>query len=748
MRYAVRSLIPVRFSDANMRVIWGVILFQTLFVLATGLTGFIPSAGFAKTIFGIVAVSFVPGFLFVATVREGVFEVEGILYAVVTSLVLMTGVGLVVNTVYLASPFSGVVSEPFQGSILIVAHTVLVGVLLVTFHQFGSEPAFPLAELRALATTQHLYFISLPLLAAVGAHYINRGETNLVMLAALALISLSPLFVLGFKRINVPVAIYLTSLATLYQNTLIRVYMTGGDGPVEYYLANLTLAHGFWDPTFATVKNGLLRLTILHPLYTHLTDLSLMLEFKIVHPLLLAFVPVVLYAVTRGMFKHHVAVLSAFLLMFLNTYFYHYARTTRNGLSLLAIGVFVLLVIDEHQNDFKILLLIGAEFLVLVSHHGAGIIFLGSLVCAYLIKWVYCRLHFVPGIEPLELDSARLSVSTALVAICGALFYLWYSYSASGKLFNFLTIAFFRDVIFGISGFFSSQSVTVQQISQELESFTYRFIRLEYITISIGAGLGISAIGLWRMFPERMPDVFRNERLQPVHADFAALSIAAVAVLVFAFAPTGSIGVGRIFMQVSLFIVPFGVLAAAAVIRFGTGVDGTRVGYVLGVVVLVFFLVNSGFVSATVTHDRTPQPNIDRERILAEGASWQMYHLYHRYTPEKDQVASRWAVRNLDLERPFVMSSAHQTIRSGFFYTGYSGAQNTPGIDYRYFGETQPSSPHYYYLSSYNERIGAVFPTADGGSYPVRPRLEYSETGLADACRIYSTTGAALYRTC
>jgi len=80
-------------------------------------------------------------------------------------------------------------------------------------------------------------------------------------------------------------------------------------------------------------------------------------------------------------------------------------------------------------------------------------------------------------------------------------------------------------------------------------------------------------------------------------------------------------------------------------------------------------LVDSGFIAATLTHERSPQPRLITETHVEEGG-WQMYHLSFRHRSAAEYQASKWLSEHRSEEYP-VYGTKESHRLSSFFYTEY-----------------------------------------------------------------------------
>ena len=64
-------------------------------------------------------------------------------------------------------------------------------------------------------------------------------------------------------------------------------------------------------------------------------------------------------------------------------------------------------------------------------------------------------------------------------------------------------------------------------------------------------------------------------------------------------------------------------------------------------VIVAFLLVTSGFVSAAATHDVSPQPIIDGERIVESGSTQEQFAYYRESSPRNSIVATNFMLGHL-----------------------------------------------------------------------------------------------------
>lgn len=192
-----------------------------------------------------------------------------------------------------------------------------------------------------------------------------------------------------------PVVIYLLAVGLQFQTTLISPNLVGSDVHLEYYVANLTLQNGFWNPMYTgSTINACLGITILTPVWSLLTGLELMDVFRIICPLVFAFLPLALYRIYKMQFGTLIAVLSVLFVITTPMFTMDLIQLIRQQQSMLYFVLVVLLLLDDSLTVTRKVVL-GAIFGVgaITGHYGfsvgyVGYTLIGSVVIIVLaIAW-------------------------------------------------------------------------------------------------------------------------------------------------------------------------------------------------------------------------------------------------------------------------------------------------------------------------------------------------------------------------
>lgn len=240
---------------------------------------------------------------------------------------------------------------------------------------------------------------------------------------------------LGWKRLVIPVSLYLLAVALQLQTTLMSPNLVGSDIHLEYFVSNMVLEQGSWNPTYAggSTLNTSLGLTLLVPIYKLLTGIELLWVFKVICPLVFAIVSLILYRIFKPQFGIIVSVLAAVFFMTMPMFTMDMVQLVRQQQSLLFFMLVVLVLLDENLS-FVNKVVAGSVFTVgvMVTHIGVAIGFLGYTLAGLVAIIVLARWwgNKVRGMKRLvwSLMPLAVFVLVSLVTYVG-----YYSSVASGK---------------------------------------------------------------------------------------------------------------------------------------------------------------------------------------------------------------------------------------------------------------------------------------------------------------------------
>jgi hypothetical protein len=652
----------------------------------------LPGLSIIQAVSGFLILSFVPGFLLVSYALDEV-TLPGFLYATGFSVAFSMFIGSAANLFYLGfSPDVVLFAQPTMSLLYVGASGTLSGFVWIASDEISTEPIIsriPNYDLRVLAL-----LVSVPMFAVVGAMFINRYAFNRITLLTIVCIALVSMFVYHFDERGkyYPAAILSLSTALLLQNTIITTYLGRGDGVAEYAIADAVLRNGYWVPGAA--KDAMPRIGVLQPAYSLLMDTDLLWTFKLAHPILFAAVPVVTYVLASRYFSRDVAFLSATLYIFLPRTYQIISRNTRTGAAIFFTAFLLLVILDTDIPDrFRRFLVITFFWGVITSHYGIGPLVVFALVVAYLLNIIASSL--LENKRPSQLWLAR-------VALFGTLIVVWYAFLTNGT-FYFIANSLYNQISGSL--FFTQSSTAVRSIELASEttggafgmpSGSYEVIFVGHLLLGVFTSIGISLVYLryfghgipylfdiqkWidrNVFPELSDDVLEDSNY--VHLAFG----------MFLFFPLSFgpqvLSAGRTFALVMVIVAPFPILVLRSM-RL------KRIGSKPAIALMVtFLLVTSGFVSATATHDVSPQPIIDGERIVESGSTQEQFAYYRESASRNSIVATNFVLGHLPDRASVERTALGKVIPE--FYTGDRVANiQFTGID----GSTGPGE--YTYLS-------------------------------------------------
>ncbi|MGZ4951462.1 MAG: DUF2206 domain-containing protein, partial [Halobacteriota archaeon] len=249
----------------------------------------------------LVYLLFVPGIILLRVLRLHELSVtEGFFYSVGLSVATIMLTGLFMNTVYVR----GITPTPLALVPFIATMSgVVLALCVLSYRRDRDYSRSTTIDPRVALSPVTLGLLLLPFMGVFGAYLFNiRGTivgTVLVLFAVAALI-----LVCGFTQYvpkrYFPLAIGAIALALLLHNALITNYLWGFDIQIERFVTQTVVSNGFWgaspslDPNVLNL-NSMLSITMLAPLLSVATGMSVTWVLKLIFPLLFAMVPLGLY---------------------------------------------------------------------------------------------------------------------------------------------------------------------------------------------------------------------------------------------------------------------------------------------------------------------------------------------------------------------------------------------------------------------------------------------------------------------
>ena len=499
-----------------------------------------PFLSLSQVLLGFVYVAAIPGILILRGLRvHNLGASQTLIYIVTLSLAFDMFLGLIANSLL---PLIGI-SEPL--SVLPLAVTFGVTILLFSALAYfrDREYGFPVGhQFNFSIIPRVLFFLLLPLLAVLGAELVNSANNNSVLLILIPLLAVIPLLALSSKLIPeelYPLAILTVALSLMLHITLISQHIFGRDILVELLTFQVTEAQSLWTSTYPYhAYNSVLSVTILPMVLSKFTGLDGLQILKVAIPVFFSLTPLVMYEILRRFLDRKVALLAAFLPMFLYQFSLVMPQTVKTEIGWLFILTALLAFMAKgklFENRVLVLVFLLAGVL---SHYYSAYLACYLFLAGALILYLWSR-----GKENNLINIALL----VIVATIG-----WYIYTTAGV--NFDVFARILDGFFtGLaSGFTSATGAYAIDLAGREELSSARFV-LKYLYLILYA---LVIVGFAVYFVRWV----RQKRVE-FPREFMAFSSAAVILLLGAILPgvAAYIDINRSFSLTMIFLAPFAV---------------------------------------------------------------------------------------------------------------------------------------------------------------------------------------------
>lgn len=227
--------------------------------------------------------------------------------------------------------------------------------------------------------------------------------------------------------------IYALGLSLLLQTTLIGSYLIGTDVHTEFYFYNNSL--NGWDTTIPHSYNTAIGTTVFAPFLTNVFGIDGYFIYKVLYPIVFAFVPVILYKIYHYEFNRQVSFLACIFFVTLPTYTLELIGLPRQMLGELMLALVLLLVIVRPiRLRYSVVLLIVVSSLAAFFHYVTF-----PAIIMYLIGASVLLLFFRNRQFPIRLILVTVLVSTFVG-------YIYYDNVAQGEVLRNLKLGSARSV--------------------------------------------------------------------------------------------------------------------------------------------------------------------------------------------------------------------------------------------------------------------------------------------------------------
>jgi uncharacterized membrane protein len=249
---------------------------------------------------------------------------------------------------------------------------------------------------RDVLTPPVLALCLLPFVSIFAAYAMNAYGSNLLLLALIIIIAITALWISTSASVPkelYPLAVFVIAVALLYHASLISPHVWGWDIQKELYSANAVLTNAQWNVHAPGATNAVLSVTLVAPLTSIVSGVSVVWIFKTIYPLLFALVPVGLFVVFQKQTSDRIALLASFFVTFLFTFFTEMPALARQEIAELFLVLLLILLVDKRVGSeagksplYALCAIFAAS--VVVSHYALALIFIAYLVVAWLVLFV------------------------------------------------------------------------------------------------------------------------------------------------------------------------------------------------------------------------------------------------------------------------------------------------------------------------------------------------------------------------
>lgn len=718
---------------------------------------------YLRSAFAVVVLSVGPGAL--CLILVGLRDVEPIpclLYSVGMSALLLMAVGVSFS---LASPLAGIyrpMSEPW-----VLAATSILNLGLAALVLGRTDPTDVVTEVPIVRLKPAYLTLLIVLFGGILAvTLLNRFGTWRPVALYLVVLSLVPAYLIAQRHDSImyPLAIWTSALSLLYFKSL-----WDKSYPLEMWMHQMVLEQGRWLPavggepeTLPEIggmgQEGVLTDAVLYPMYSLTGGFSTMTQLQVVNPLLVAMVPLGMYAIFERYAPKRDAALAVFVFIFsFRFYSQHYPNAPRDVMATLFLVLLGLCIADPDLSE-RIVGALAPLFIsgIAVSHYGTSYLFLAVLVISVPFLVVLNTLRSLgnrdePTLSILTIIRSGVVIRYQTILFAGVFILTWYRFTGGGIKFQIVADAIQRVLSpVRVSGLASERVLSEKPVSIE----TTRTL----IVVIFGlVGLGLVTEGLRKMLS--LPSSVTDEHL--------AISVGFFGIFGLSFLSLGTgFGQGRIFMITLSYVALFAVLALynlrqlsqylverypslSALTAVRSLLSPSLIRWSFAALLCAYLLINTGVVAETVTGGDDYGANIivNNDRLAA--SSDPDLRIRSQGCIDCDIQSQVWILRHGDRGERVV----HGGFSRSYYWYGHSLVSQLDDFVGAYLLENRSTL--------YKSELPADWSDVDSGSYVLLTHDNYdgrvvrmgdrhvslasAEQSLARSDKVYTSGDSTVY---
>ena len=540
-----------------------IIIIQIILWITAGLTYIGIHIPIISETAAFISLIFINGVLILRILRiHSLGNIESFLYSIGLSVAVAMFLGMIIDLVY---PVLGI-KYPITIMPLMITFTVFTLFLcIVTFYRDEAFNKPDYIDLTGL--TNPIIFLSLiPFLAIFGTYIVNNYQNNIILILMFFLIAFIPIMVVYDKFIPkklYPLTIFSLAISLLFSTSLITNYITGWDINLEFYFSNLVVTNSYWNASLPEILNSMLSLVIFVPIFSKISGLNVVGIFKIIYPIIFAFVPVGLYSVYKKQTNSKIAFMGCFLFISVFMFFVAMPYLARQEIGELFVVLMVMLMVEKILSN-KHISILTLFFIpaILVSHYSLDYIYIFLLLCTYLVisirklnltskfgilgRWEIIKFFF-KGESQDEFLKIDYRIQILLIVSFTLIYYIFVSSSA---LFNLTVFTLNNLITIGYQYLFNPSSLAAVGIVTSEKTFLRTIALVIHLAIEFLIGIGIL------LFMYRRLDVKLNEN----YGIFSVMSFLMLFLVLFVPFLAGALNPERFYQIALIFLSVFFVL--------------------------------------------------------------------------------------------------------------------------------------------------------------------------------------------
>lgn len=600
----------------------------------------------ARLFITILYLMFIPGFVILKFLKIKKLDLaEKVLISVGLSLTFLMLIGLLINEL-------GKIVTLNILSFNFLLSSINITTLLLSLIVAKSEKPNSL-RLPQLNRSEKLFvsilIIALLPLGVLGtlAMIVFRNSSLLLLLIAVAAIAISYLFIRDKVSTNLyPATLLIISVFMLFfaTGTLIIVHIGGtGDGPIEFYAFKLTELRGLWDSSLTSSPYSwnlfptysMLSVTILPIIFSVIAGVDGSLIFKLLYPLIIAFLPLAVYKLYKTQIEPKSALLAAFF-FFTVSFGKGWGSYKQQIAQLFYIMLFLLMFKKDISQSKKLILFSIFSVGLVISHYALTYIFLFSITSAFVALAIAER---VKGGHLL----LRQKIPINMLLIFLTITFSWYVFVNASSTFNLIGQEV-NTVISNLGQFFSieSRGTVLQGLGfVETPTFLHSISSALFITTEFLIAMG---------FLKLLANKDHYSKFSVEYRIFAILNMVIIAINILIPRLADTLLMSRFYQTTLIILSPLAVLGGQAIIEFIFRANIRRIGVsIMAISIFVpLFLFQTGFVYEVA--------QVKNYSLALSMHRWDDATLYNSIVDFQEVASAQWLSKRSNLSNVIIYS--------------------------------------------------------------------------------------------